>query len=203
MKDVYESLIVFAVMTGVLLPVRLLFVTYVSDDWLGSFGIISAVSVAILILVKKRKLGKFGEMFQRQIDKLLRGKRRIIVYVESVFVLCLLGTMIFAINFGNSTFSELQDDFQITQQIDDPETLVSQTEDWTAEDWFYGFLIAPLAFITAFPEMSAVIASIDGVLDGWLLHFYTVGFVEYAEFLGILVLYRFVIKTKSRAAIIQ
>jgi hypothetical protein len=44
--------------------------------------------------------------------------------------------------------------------------------------------------------MSAIIASIDGALDGWLVHFYTVGFVEYSEFLAILLLYRFVIKTK-------
>ena len=203
MKDVYESLIVFAIMTGVLLPVRLLFVTYVSDNWLGSFGMISAVSITILILVRKGKLGKFGNMFQRQIEKLLRGKRKFIVYAESVFVLFLLGTMIFAINAGNSTFSELQDDFQITNEIHSPETLASQTQDWTAKDWFDGFLAVPVAFIAAFPQMSAVIASIDGALNGWLLHFYTVGFVEYAEFLGILVLYRFVIKSKSRAAIIQ
>jgi len=44
--------------------------------------------------------------------------------------------------------------------------------------------------------MSAIIASIDSSLDGWLMHFYTVGFVEYPEFLGILVLYRSLIKTK-------
>ncbi|NIM25306.1 MAG: hypothetical protein GTN97_00930 [Nitrosopumilaceae archaeon] len=196
-------MIVFGVMTGLLLPVRLLFVTYVSDNWLGSFGIISAISIGILILVKKRKLGEFGNMFQRQIDKLLRGKRKIIVYVESAFVLALLGSMIFAINMGNSTYSHFQDDFVITQEIDNPEALAQHTQEWTAEDWVNGFLTVPIAFIVAFPQMSAVIAHIDATLDGWLMHFYTVGFVEYAEFLGILLLYRFVIKTKSKAAVVQ
>lgn len=203
MKNVYESLIVFGVMTGILLPVRLLFVTYVSDDWLGSFGIITAISITILVLVKKRKLGEFGNMFQRQIDKLLQGKRKIIVYAESAFVLALLGTMILAINMGNSVYSDMQDDFEIIREIDDPDTLMEQTENWTANDWFSGLIAAPIAFVVAFPQMSAVIASIDGALDGWLMHFYTVGFVEYAEFLGILVMYRFVIKTKSKAAIVQ
>lgn len=203
MKSVYESLIVFGVMTGILLPVRLLFVTFVSDNWLGSFGIITAVSVTILVLVKKGKLGEFGNMFQRQIDKLLRGKRKIIVYAESAFVLFLLGTMIVAINMGNSVYSDMQDDYEIITEIDNPETLMEQTEDWTANDWFSGLIAAPIAFVVAFPQMSAVIASIDGALDGWLMHFYTVGFVEYAEFLGILLLYRFVIKTKSKAAIVQ
>ena len=190
-------------MAGILLPVRLLFVLFVSDNWFGSFGIISAVSVVVLVLVKKKKLGEFGNMFQRQIEKLLKGKRKILVYSECVFVLVLLGTMIFAINQGNSAFIEMQDQFLVSQEIDHPENLLEQTSNWNVYDWLYGFAVAPLAFITAFPQMSAVIASIDAALGGWLLHFYTVGFVEYAEFLGILMTYRFVIKTKSKAAIVQ
>ena len=45
--------------------------------------------------------------------------------------------------------------------------------------------MAPMMFITEFPQMSAGIASVDQILDGWLMHFYTVGFVEYAEMPGI------------------
>ena len=55
MKDIYESIIVFGVMTGLLLPVRLLFVTFVSDSWMGSFGVISVISISILILAKTGK----------------------------------------------------------------------------------------------------------------------------------------------------
>ena len=203
LKDMYESLIVFGVMTGLLLPARLLFITYVSDNWIGSFGIISAISITLLVLVKKGKLGKFGRMFQRQIDKLLSGKRRIIVYAESAFVLALLGTMIFAINMGNSSYSHIQDEFEIAMKFDNSETLIAQTEEWTAEEWFNGFVAMPIAFIVAFPQMSAVIAHIDSSLNGWLMHFYTVGFVEYAEFLGILLLYRFVLKTKPKTEMFQ
>jgi hypothetical protein len=111
LKEIYETIIVFAVITVVLLPVRLLFVTFVSDDWLGSFGVISAISIAILVLAKKNKLGEFGNMFQRQIEKLLKGKRRIVVYAETVFVLALMGSMILAINQGNSTRQHMQDQF--------------------------------------------------------------------------------------------
>jgi hypothetical protein len=196
LRDIYESIIVFGIITGLLLPVRLLFVTFVSDSWVGSFGVISVISISIIILAKKGKLGEFGNMFQRQIEKLLRGKRKILLYVESVFVLVLLGGMIFTIDQGNTTYSHVQDQFFINEDIGDPETLMAHTSDWTVKDWFNGFIMAPTAFVTIFPQMSAIIASIDGVLDGWLMHFYVVGFVEYAEFLGILVLYRFVIKTK-------
>lgn len=51
-------------------------------------------------------------------------------------------------------------------------------------------MIGTLGFVTDFPAMSAAIASIDEATDGWLLHFYTIGFVEYLELLGILILYR-------------
>jgi hypothetical protein len=117
LKDIYESIIVFGVMTGLLLPVRLLFVTFVSDSWIGSFGVISVISISILILAKTGKLGEFGNMFQRQIEKLLKGKRKILVYIESVFVLVLLGGMIFTINEGNTTYSHVQDQFFIFQEI--------------------------------------------------------------------------------------
>jgi len=60
MKGYAESLIVFSFMAEVLLPARLLFVQYVSDNWLGSFGIISALSLSVIILAKKKKLGSFG-----------------------------------------------------------------------------------------------------------------------------------------------
>jgi hypothetical protein len=111
LRDIYESIIVFGIITGLLLPVRLLFVTFVSDSWVGSFGVISVISISIIILAKKGKLGEFGNMFQRQIEKLLRGKRKILVYVESVFVLVLLGGMIFTIDQGNTTYSHVQDQF--------------------------------------------------------------------------------------------
>jgi len=134
LKDIYESSIVFGVMTGLLLPVRLLFVTFVSDSWIGSFGVISVILISILIFAKKGKLGEFGNMFQRQIEELLKGKRKILVYVESVFVLVLLGGMIFTISEGNTTYSHVQDQFFISREIESPEYLIEQTNKWTAND---------------------------------------------------------------------
>ena len=78
-------------MTGLLLPVRLIFVAYVSDNWFGSFGVISAISVVMIILVKKGKLGKFGEIFDRQITKIQHGKKGMLVYGQAILFLMILG----------------------------------------------------------------------------------------------------------------
>ncbi len=197
MRGICESLIVFGVMTGLLLPARLLFVEFVSDDWLGSFGVISVISLSVIILAKKKKLGFFGPMLERQIYKFQKGKRGIAVFGESVFLLLILGTMIMAIDQGNSIHSEYElQNSQNHPMINSSEQVLEMTNEMTLADWIIGFLLAPTALLTEFPKMSTAIASIDQSLDGWLMHFYTVGFVEYLELLGILIFYRISFKRK-------
>ena len=191
-------------MTGLLLPARLLFVEFVSDDWLGSFGIITAISISVIILAKKNKMGFFGPMLERQIYKFQKGKRGIAVFGESVFLILVLGTMIVAIDQGSSVHSEyMLQNSPNTPVVTSPEQVMEMTQEMTPADWVVGFLLAPAALLTEFPKMSAAIASIDQSLDGWLMHFYTVGFVEYLELLGILIFYRVSFKRKISTATSQ
>ena len=53
-QDFKEFAIVGAVMTLVLLPVRLVFVEFVSDSTIGSLGVISGISITLVILAKKK-----------------------------------------------------------------------------------------------------------------------------------------------------
>ena len=200
MRGIFESLIVFGVLTGILLPTRLLFVEFVSDNWFGSLGVISAISIAIIVLAKKKKLGSFGVMFERQLYKFQRGKRGLVVFGESVFLLLVLGGMIFAIEQGNSTFSHLKMDaaHNLPTDSENPEQILKMTDKINDQDWLMGFLMTPVTFVTEFPKVSAIIASIDQRLDGWLLHFYTVGFVEYLELFGILAFYRISYRLKAK-----
>ncbi len=196
-----ESLIVFGVMTGILLPVRLLFVAYVSSDWFGSFGIISAISIAMIVLTKKGKLGKFGEMFERQINKLQKGKKAKIVYGQSIIFLLILGGTIFAIEQGNSTYVDLKNQIlEEHEEFKDPEEILKKTEQLEAQDWILGVLGLFLAIFIAFPQLSAVFAVLNDSFDGWILHFYTVAFVEYLELFGILIYFRYSLFSKKSSA---
>ena len=196
-RERLEPLIVFSIMGGILLPARLLFVEYISDNWLGSLGVITLISIVIIILAKKKKLGFFGPMLERQMFKFQKGKRGVLIIGESMFLLLILGGMIFAIDQGNNVYSDLKmQNIQNSPSPTSAKQILEDTNDWEASDWFMGFLMAPVAFVTAFPQMSAAIASIDQSLDGWLMHFYTVGFVEYLELLGILIFYRISFRKK-------
>ena len=179
-------------MAGILLPARLFFVQYVSDNWLGSLGIISLITFVIIFLAKKNRLGFFGPMLEKQIFKFQKGKRGYVVFAESVFLLFLLGGMIFAIEQGNSVYSDLQ----MHSTSNSHKEVLESTQNWSVLEWITGFLMIPMAFLTAFPEMCATIASLDKKMDGWLLHFYTVGFVEYLELLGLLIFYKFYFRKK-------
>ena len=199
-----ESLIVFGVMTGILLPVRLLFVSYVSSDWFGSFGIITVISITMIVLTKKGKLGKFGQMFERQINKLQKGKRAKIVYGQSIIFLLILGGTIFAIEQGNSAYVDLKNQIlEEHEEFTNPEEILKKSEQLEAQDWIFGVLGLFLAVFIAFPQLSAVLAVLNESLDGWILHFYTVAFVEYLEFFGILVYFRYSLFSKKSSPILR
>ncbi len=189
-------------MGGILLPARLLFVEFVTDDWLGSFGIIALVSISLILLAKKNKLGFFGPMLERQIFKFQKGKRGILIFAESAFLLVILGTMIFAIDQGHSVYAE-QKMQHVSNSQNQKNQVIESAKNMTPSDWIYGTIMAPMGFVTAFPQMSAAMASIDQKLDGWLMHFYTVGFVEYLELLGILTYYRISYKQKISQNVFQ
>jgi len=197
-QNILEGLIVFGVMTGILLPARLLFVSYISSDWFGSFGIITAISVTMIVLTKKGKLGRFGKMFERQINKLQKGKLSKIVYGQAIIFLLILGGTIFAIEQGNSTYIDLKN--QILEEhgeFADPNELLAKTEQLEAQDWIFGVLGLFLAIFIAFPQLSAVLAVLNESFDGWVLHFYTVAFVEYLELFGILIYFRYSLSRKK------
>ena len=193
-----EGLIIFAVMTGILLPVRLFFVAYVSENWFGSFGVIGAISIILITLAKKDKLGKFGQMFNRQISKLQHGKKGKIVYGQSILFLVILGGTIFAIEAGNSEYVDLKNELIAEHnELTQPEKLWAQTEKIGFSEWVYGFIGLFLAVFFAFPQVAAVFAVLNEAFDGWVLHFYTVGFVEYLELFGILLYHRFAFRKNS------
>lgn len=194
-----EGIIVFSVMTGFLLPVRLFFVTYISTDWFASFGIISSISALMIILTKKQKLGKFGKMFENQMTKLQKGKRAKIIYGQSIIFLLILGGTIFAIEQGNSAYIDLKNQLlEEHEEFSNPEEILKKTEELKFQDWAYGISGMFLSIFFAFPQLSAVLAVLNDSLDGWILHFYTVAFVEYLELFGILIFFRFTLSKNSQ-----
>ena len=128
-------------------------------------------------------------------SKFQKGKRGILIFGESIFLLLILGTMIFAIDQGHSNYSEQKMEYALDSLPQN--SAIESAKSMTTSDWIFGVMMAPVGFVTAFPQMSAAMASIDHSMDGWLMHFYTVGFVEYLELFGILVYYKISFRRKT------
>lgn len=199
-KDRKEFAIVFGVMMCVMLPVRIVLVEYVSDDWWSSFGAISAIAILMVILVKKKKLGKFGEMFERQMLKLhKRGLRQKIVFGNMIFALMVTGLLIYSINVGDSTY--LNEKNNIIEMAGGEEALKEQLgsmdkmyAEVTFDQILDAFIQIPTLMFTQFPYFAGLWAIENDLTEGFLLHISTVAFVETLEFFGVLMFYRFTLK---------
>lgn len=199
-KDRKEFAIVFGVMMLVMLPVRILLVEYVSDDWWGSFGAISVIAILMVVLVKKKKLGKFGEMFERQMLKLhKRGLRQKIVFGNMIFALAVTGLLIYSINVGDGIYLDQKND--IINQAGGEEALKEKLgsmdkmyEEVTFDQILTAFIAIPTLLFTQFPYFAGLWAIENDLTEGFLLHISTVAFVETLEFFGILMFYRFTLK---------
>lgn len=188
-----ESIIVFGVFTGILLPVRLVFVEYFSDDWFGSFGLISIISIAIVILSKKQKLGKFGKMFENQMLKIHQGKKRIIVYTFASIIVLYLSVSIYSINEGNSTYLEeknlLMQEFK--EKDINLQNMIEKMPKMSPERFMEVITTYVFSWIENFKDIAIVNAINNDYADGYILHFHTVFLVEQLEVIGILIFYKF------------
>jgi len=178
-KETLEPIAIGAILIFILLPVRVLFVSYVNDHWLGSLGIVSLVSFIILYLAKKDKLGWFGRAFVRQLFKIRNGKRKYIFFMSATFSLLYFGSVIVGVELSSTSLNDLKTEIQTATGLDsfndisfDPITL----ED--LQKTFYG--------IIARPDLLAIsIGVMNDMTHGYLLHFAIVFVVEELELIGI------------------
>jgi len=191
-NDLKEKLIVFAVMTGIFLPVRLLFYTFISPHWLGSFGLVSAIAALMYVLVKKKKLGWFGRLFERQMGRITTGRTGKIVFISVIFFLLYFGSTIFLIDRGNTIYLEeknmILQVFLDSQQLQNSRTFEEKLESIDLEKQTQIWFGAILDFDHVF---SIIYAVVNDITKGWILHFHTVFFVEQIEITAMLFFYRF------------
>jgi len=186
-SDFKEKLIIAGFLIGIFLPIRLVFVEYVSDHWLGNFGLISAIGLVLLILIKKGKLGKIGIVFDKQMKKTIFGKTGKFVIIFSMLSLVYFGSSMMFIERGITVYSEDQELFydaiiknKNLEQIN-PNNLKNIHIVYESDNLLYS------TFDYAF---SITYSIMNEYSDGWLEHLYFILLVEQVEMLGIFLFYR-------------
>jgi len=198
-KDLKEKFLILGILTGVFLPMRILFVSYVSEYWLGSLGLVSAFGIVLIFLIKKEKLGWFGKLFEKQMRKTMGGKSGKYIIGFALFFLIYFGATLYFIERGNTIYSEDKEIFYLAiieaggynihdiraYDLKGPELISSQTQ------LFNTFSKLDYMFSIAYSVMS-------DMSDGWMSHLVVVMFVEQIEVIGLLIFFRNSYKPKSK-----
>lgn len=204
-NDIKEKLIVIGVTVGLFLPIRILFSSLVSDDWLGSLGIVSAIAILFVVLIKRKRLGRFGKIFERQMQKTIGGKTGKYLIGFAVFFLFYFGATMFFIDRGNTLYSEDKEIFYLS---------IMKEEGYNLEDLSSYELIGPQLASYNGERNQNTISSIDYMFsiayavmndmsEGWLEHVVVVMFVEQIELIGLLFFYRNVFKPVPKVQLKQ
>lgn len=201
-KQSIESMTVAIVLIFILLPIRVFFVRFISPNWFGSFGVITVISLLIIYLSKKNKLGWFGKAFHRQMFKIHHGKRRYFVYAQLAFGTIFFALTIHAINIGNEYYDTEKADLLDQLEIKSVKDLMdkSSEQEIKPETVLLAFYALFYIMIFRFDIFSIMISSMNDIFDGYVIHMSTVFLVEELELIVIAIISRLTIKAEKSNA---
>ncbi len=190
LPDIKEKLIVFGVITGIFLPIRMVFYAYFSAHWIGSLGLVSSLMFVLIFLAHKQKLGRFGNLFLKQMTKTIKGKSGKIAIVFSLVLIAYFASTLVWIERGNTTYSDekrLVSDM-IFSNYD--VNKMSPSDIHTIVNIKQGTIFDTSIVIYADHIISMTYAIMNDMMGGWLVNLDTILLVEQFEFLGFLIIYR-------------
>ncbi|WP_010192259.1 hypothetical protein [Candidatus Nitrosarchaeum limnium] len=185
-----EFLIVAVSLIAILIPLRILSREIFADGWIASLGLITLVFGIILFLAKKEKIGVFGRMFIRQITKTHQGKKKLIVYSQTILFLSVGLFTIFSIHSGNHDYYDLKQ--QVIEELHKQGILVDSnlnydaihkiTSQITPNQQIGAITALPILSVQDFKVFSVVLAVTDHLMGGWVMYFWQVMIIECIEF---------------------
>lgn len=193
--DIKEKAVILGFTAAVFLPIRLAAGQILADNWIGMLGIVSMVSVLLVVLVKKEKLGVFGEIFKRQITKAVWTKSSKVIIITLLMLSAYFGTTILLIERGNT---EYYSDKQIITANFAQEKFSQETMSMLQGPQIHDLRIIGLTQIQYLEYAFAIsYAMLNDATSGWLINLHLILFVEQIEVLGLLWFYRRVFRRQN------
>ena len=195
-NDLKEKLVLIGVSAGIFLPFRLVASQYLAEHWLGNLGFATLVSLLLLYLTKKDKLGRFGEILKNQIRKMVWGKSSGVIIFLLLGFMVYFGSVIVLVNQGNTTYRD--DKEALFHDIISKESSSSHLKLNGPGTNAGEFAVISQARYTEY--VFAISYSILNDMTGdWLASIHLVLFMEQVEMVGLFWLYRKMFRPISAA----
>ena len=194
--DLKEKLLTSFVFTGIFLPVRLFFYTYVTTWWLGSFGLITGIMLTILYFSRKNKLGWLGRIVNKQVSRLAKSKAGIFSLCIGVFLLISLANMLYGMsNPTQTTVKELEQVLE-DEGVTNLESYTARAKDVRFDllDFVLGVPVVLYIMVVPTEPGYALFSIFNGWTNNWMQHFMTVWFVQEIEIVGLVIYFRYFYK---------
>lgn len=192
-NDLREKCILIGVSAGIFLPFRLLASQYLAEHWLGNLGFATSISLLLLFLTKKNKLGRFGEILKNQIRKAVWGKSSGLIIFLLLGFMVYFGSVIILVNQGNTVYHE--DKETLFQDIFNKESnfQFKLNGPGVNSGEFVGF--SQLRYIEYVFSISYAI--LNDLTGDWLVSIHLILFMEQVEMVGLFWLYRKMFRVKA------
>jgi hypothetical protein len=193
----YEYFIIFIVGIGVFLPVRLIYYNYVSKFFGFNLGILTIIAIIMYILVKKKKLGKLGDIFERRAIRLTGKTITKLAILSSFIYIIFYGGNLYIINivdFDKEPYTELAMYRSFTTHITFQQKALSQSGLWNPYDVSLFFIDNPDIQAKKFSildpniqlkELIIIFYVINKASGDWYSHFNALMFAEELEGFGL------------------
>lgn len=187
-----EKTLTVGIFTGLFLPARLFFYTYVSQYWLGSFGVMTAILLSVFYLAKKNKLGYVGYLIQKHIQGFAKGKFGKISLIYLIFSIYLFSNFIYGVEHPPMQKPMIQKQLA-DAGVTDMKSATTQADKlhWDGPAAAYGFLFSLAILVIPTNLGYSMFGIMNDFSHGWMLHFATVGLIGEIEALGLVVYFRF------------
>jgi hypothetical protein len=192
---IFDSLVISSFFLS-LIPVRMVFIEYIGDSWFGSFGLITAIATAVIILTYKGKLGWFGRSIMRFFQK-RHKKKRIFFAVQFVFSTTMLVLFIHGVNYADDKFDyEKQEIIALlpNEGMDTMENMTAQAVDEVMDEpWMILSAILVFAYFILFDfdKYALAVWAINDISGGIYMNFATIFLVEEIEVVGLFAFFHF------------
>ena len=189
-----QSLVFYSFFLGLLFPLRIFLNSILANNWIGSFGILTVISILFLFLAEKNKLGWYGRAFLNKFRSIQSSRKKYIIIGQAILGIILASTILYLISYGNSISSEFKDNtiLQMEQKYDNFDELKSYSIQIIQEkplEVIAGVLLLPILIFTNPDIVATILAVEDNMSDQLFSHLFTIALLEEIEIIGIVLYY--------------